>query len=36
MEVEMKLTAGDRRLVFKQTRPHAFGGFEIIGDCREF
>jgi hypothetical protein len=36
MEVELKLTADTRHLVFKQARPHAFGGFEIIDDCREF
>ena len=35
MEVEFKLTGDRRQLVFKQARPHIFGGFEIIDDCRE-
>ena len=35
MEVELKLLGDSRRLLFKQTRPHIFGGLEPIGDCRE-
>ena len=36
MEVELKLLGDSRQLLFKQTRPHIFGGLEPIGDCREF
>jgi hypothetical protein len=35
MEVEWKLVGPERRILFKQARPHAFGGMEPIGDCRE-
>ncbi len=35
MEIEYKLLYPSRKLVVKQARPHAFSGFEIVGDCRE-
>jgi hypothetical protein len=35
MEIEFKLTGEGRELVVKQARPHAFSGYEVVGDCRE-
>jgi hypothetical protein len=35
MEIEFKLLYPSRRLIVKQARPHAFGGFDFAGDCRE-
>jgi phosphoenolpyruvate synthase/pyruvate phosphate dikinase len=36
MDVEFKLTDGDRRLIVKQARPYSFGHPAIPDDCREF
>ncbi len=36
MEIEYKLLYPGRELVVKQARPHAFGGFDVATDCREF
>ncbi len=36
MEIEYKLLYPSRELIVKQARPHAFSGFEVAGDCREF
>lgn len=36
MEIEFKLEYPTRNLVVKQARPHAFGGFAVPTDCREF
>jgi len=36
MEIEFKLDYPSRDLLIKQARPHVIGGFDIIGDCREF
>ncbi len=35
MEIEFKLSDGDRSLLIKQARPHSFGRREFFGDCRE-
>jgi hypothetical protein len=36
MEIEFKLSDGDRELLIKQARPHSFGKVEFFADCREF
>ncbi len=35
MEAEFKFVGDARDLVIKQARPHTFGSYEIIDDCRE-
>lgn len=36
MEIEYKLLYPSRQLVVKQARSHAFSGFDVATDCREF
>ncbi len=36
MEIEFKLLYPTRNLIVKQARPHAFGGFAVPTDCRDF
>ncbi len=36
MESEFKFLRSSRELIIKQARPHDFGRYESVGDCREF